>query len=280
MKNLLIGVFSDYSWETVKPWVVSASKLENCEKYLVVLNADFETVENIASYGIKAIICNADEEKKIVFNKTNIVPYVERFLHLYNFLNTFGNDYKFVITTDVKDVIFQKDPFEYLENSLGDKKLICGSECLKYKDEPWGDQNLRETFGNYIYSQFKNNEIFNVGVLGGYSEYVRDLCLNIFLGSINRPIEVVDQAVFNALISTKPYSDAVKFSRPSDGWVVHAGTTNDPSKIEGFKPNLLESPVQFIDGSVVNSSDEMIYIVHQYDRIPEWKDYFVNKFSE
>ena len=62
MKNLLIGVFSDYSWETVKPWVVSASKLENCEKYLVVLNADFETVENITSYGIKAIICNADEE--------------------------------------------------------------------------------------------------------------------------------------------------------------------------------------------------------------------------
>lgn len=280
MKNLLIGVFSNYDWETVKPWVVSASKLENCDKYLIVLNADFETVENISSYGIKSIICNVDEEKKIVYNETNIVPYVERFLHLYNFLNTFAKDYKFVITTDVKDVVFQNDPFEYLENNLGDKKLICGSECLRYKDEPWGNQNLLETFGKYIHAQFNNNEIFNVGVLGGYCEYVRDLCLNIFLGSINRPIDVVDQAVFNAFVSTQPYSDCVMFSRPSDGWVIHAGTTNDPNKIQSFEKKLLEEPAKFIDGVVMNSDNKPFYIVHQYDRNPEWKDFFVKKYSE
>jgi hypothetical protein len=26
--------------------------------------------------------------------------------------------------------------------------LIFSSESMRYKDEPWGDQNLRETFGH------------------------------------------------------------------------------------------------------------------------------------
>ena len=41
--------------------------------------------------------------------------------------------------------------------------LIFSSESILYKDEPWGDNNLMETFGPYIHDIFKENEIYNVG---------------------------------------------------------------------------------------------------------------------
>ena len=140
MKNLLIGVFSNYNWEKVKPWVMSAkNNIKNCDIVLIVLNSDFETVEKLTEVGVGVIVCNTDPEKKIVYHKSNFAPHVERFIHLYNFLKSAYQNYKYVITTDVRDIIFQSDPFDYIENVFSENKeykLICGSECLKYKDEP------------------------------------------------------------------------------------------------------------------------------------------------
>lgn len=280
MKNLLIGVFSNYTWENVAPWVNSAKQnIKDCDVALIVLNSDFKTVEEITDREVNVIICNADEEKRIVYNKSNLAPHVERFIHLYNYLKNVKDNYKYVITTDVRDVVFESDPFGFLENNLGDKKLVCGSECLRYCDEPWGSDNLLQTYGKHIYDLFRENEIFNVGILGGYTDYMMDLCLNLFLNSINRPIPIVDQAVFNLTINTKPYFDIFKFCRLSDAFSVNAGTTNDPQKYESFKPKLLEEEAKLIDGVVCNSKDIPFVIVHQYDRVPEWNDIILKKYG-
>lgn len=273
MKNLLIGVFSHYAWDVVEPWVISAKKnIKNADIMLVVLNSNYETIDKITEQEVNVIILNSDSEKRIVYHKSNFAPHVERFIHIYHYLKEVSKDYKYVMTTDVRDVIFQSDPFDYMDEVFAgtNYKLICGSECLKYKDEPWGNENLFQTFGEYIHSQFKENEIFNVGVLGGYAEYMQDLCLNLFLSSVNRPIPIVDQAVFNVLVKLKPYSDVFKFAKLSDAFSINAGTTNDPTKYHTFKPLLLEEEAKLIGDVVYNSEDKPFVIVHQYDRVPEW----------
>jgi hypothetical protein len=80
-----------------------------------------------------------------------------------------------VITTDVRDVVFQNDPSIWLEKNLNNKHLIFGSECIAYEDEPWGTENLYHTFGPFVHSRFKKNTVYNVGVLAGEGEYMRDL---------------------------------------------------------------------------------------------------------
>jgi hypothetical protein len=279
MKNLLIGVFSNYNWKIIEPWVISAKRnIKNADIVLIVLNSDFDTIDKITEHEVNVIICNADEEKRIVYNTSNFAPHIERFVHLYNYLKEVHQNYKYVFTTDVRDVIFQNDPFEWMENNLGDKKVLCTSEALKYVDEPWGNENLMQTYGAFVHDKFKDKEIFNVGILGGESEYIKDLCLNLFLNCVNRPIPIVDQAVFNVTVNTKPYSDIFKFCRLSDGFAVNAGTTNDPSKIDSFKPKLLEESAKF-DGEIVSNSDNVPFvIVHQYDRVPEWNEVLDAKY--
>jgi hypothetical protein len=185
------------------------------------------------------------------------------------------------VTTDVKDVIFQKNPIEWLEKNLPENEdLVFSSESIKYKDEPWGRENLAQTYGQGIYDDFKNNTIFNVGVIAGRGHAMRDLTLQLFLNSINRPIPIVDQAVFNVMISRHPYLKSSLYMKSEDGWACQLGTTADPSKVEQFRPYLLEPSPKLESDMVATSTGIEYTIVHQYDRVPEWKKVIEAKYDD
>jgi hypothetical protein len=272
-KNLIIGGFTNYGINQLKPWVLSAKEVAgDNDVVLVVGNAkDEETIEWLNDQGIILVP---------MAQANNVPVHVLRFLSIYEYLRTNWAKYRFVVTTDVKDVYFQKDPFEYIEREItpgSTFKLIAASEGLRYKDEPWGDDNLKQSYGPYVYDQFKNNVIYNVGTFGGVSEYVKDMVFNIFTNAINRPIPICDQAVFNVLIGTQPFKDVV---RTTVGWACEAGTVADPTKIEHFRSNLLCYEPIFRNGLVLTHDHQVFPIVHQYDRVPEWKKFVEQKYGQ
>jgi hypothetical protein len=73
------------------------------------------------------------------------------------------------------------------------------------------------------------------------------------------------------MISMSPYIDTSLYMTSESGWAAQLGTTADPSKIESFRPYLLEAEPQMIDGKVCTSEGKVFTIVHQYDRVPEWR---------
>jgi hypothetical protein len=241
------------------------------------MSVDKDTLQKVNEAGFQAIVLSQPDEFGNFKYESRLPVHVERFFHIYNFLRE--NRYRYVITTDVKDVIFQKNPIEYIEENLGDKKLMFASESLLYKDEPWGNQNLLETFGAYFHSIFKNNLIFNVGVLAGRGDDMRDLACMIFNMSINRPIPIVDQSTFNFMISMAPYLYTSLYLKSEDAWACQLGTTADPSKIEQFKPFLEEPSPRFENGKVVTSVGKEFTIVHQYDRVPDWKSIIEKEYE-
>ena len=185
-----------------------------------------------------------------------------------------------MVTTDVKDVFFQTNPMDWLHYNLRDLKLVAGSEGMLYKDEPWGNENLMQAYGPMVHEEFKNNKIYNVGTIGGDAEYVKDMVFNIFWNAVNRPIQICDQAVYNVLIQTQPFKDRIFFAEQSDAWACQAGTTVDPSKIEMFRPFLTEKEPIFEDGLVKTHDGHIFSIVHQYDRVPEWKQFIQEKYNQ
>jgi hypothetical protein len=100
------------------------------------------------------------------------------------------------------------------------------------------------------------------------------------LNSLNRPIPIVDQAVFNIMVSRHPYVKTSMYMKSEDGWACQLGTTADPSKIDSFRPFLLE-PSPKLEGDKVVTSEGIEYtIVHQYDRVPEWKKVIEEKYDD
>jgi hypothetical protein len=268
MKDLIIGCATNYDWSILKYWVNSINKCGfDGEKILVLLNCDSETLDKVRDAGFIAVGVNSDAYGNYYYC-SNMPVHVERFRFIYDILNQ--KRYRFVITTDVKDVIFQRNPVEYLE-ACKDHPLVFSSESMKYKDEPWGNNNLMETFGPYVHELYKNNIIYNVGVLAGKDRYIKDLCMNILMMSINRQIPIVDQSTFNFIISSNVYKDYCLYTKSESGWACQLGTTADPSKYDQFKEHLLEPSPQFINGQVVTATNKTpYYIVHQYDRTP-WR---------
>lgn len=275
-KSLLIGAMTNYDFDKVAPWVKSINRTNfEGDKVMITFNVSYETVKKLKDNDFEVVtVGQKDDANGRYVHQSNLPIHVERFLHIYEYLSSRYKDYEYVITTDVKDVIFQTDPVKWLrDNLIGiDKHIVAGSEALRYKDEPWGNENLMQTYGAFIYEKFKNNEIFNVGTLAGSPEYIKDLVLSIVLNGINRPIPIVDQAVFNVMIQTQPYKDVTFFAKQCFAWACQAGTVADPSKMNAFRPFLLEAEPEFKDGYVYTSTGDLFCIVHQYDRVPAWKN--------
>jgi hypothetical protein len=278
--DCVIGCSTNYDWAKIKYWVNSINESGfTGDKVMILMNCDKETASKVSDAGFDIIAFGQDTKNNLVYN-SNMMVHVERFYHIYQHLK--NKDYRYVITTDVKDVIFQKNPSEWLEINLpeGHEDLIFSSESIKYKDEPWGDQNLRETFGTQIYEDFKDNTIYNVGVLAGRGYAMKDLCMNIFTSCLGRPIKICDQSTFNFLVSQHPYLKTSKYAQSEDGWACQLGTTADPNKIEQFKPFLLEPSPKMVGDKVVTSTGIEYTIVHQYDRVPEWRKVIEEKYDD
>ena len=153
--DCVIGCSTNYDWAKLKYWINSINESGfTGDKVMILMNCDKETANKVSDAGFDIIAFGQDDKGNLVYN-SNMMVHVERFYHIYQHLK--NKYYRYVITTDVKDVIFQKNPSEWLEKKLGDNEnLIFSSESMRYKDEPWGDQNLRETFGTQIYEDFKD----------------------------------------------------------------------------------------------------------------------------
>lgn len=280
-KNLIIGAFSGYSWPDIAPWCKS---IDRCgfkgDKIMVVYNASYDTVLKLFDNGFQVIVFNKDEENKVVYYNSPIRVHVERFIHIYQYLREHAQDYDYVVTTDVRDIIFQTDPTKWVAEHLGDKQLIVGGEGIRVKDEVWNDENVLQTYGPLLHSLFREFEACNVGTLGGKAEAMRDLALNLYSAGVNRQIPIVDQAVLNGMVHVPPYNGIAKIVSVNESWACQCGVNVVAEKVEEYKGKLMHPSPLFDNGVIRTPSGEPYSIVHQYDRVPEWKRYFLDQYKD
>jgi hypothetical protein len=228
--DMYIGCFERYGWDQIKYLVNSLDRSGfTGRKVMILLGADKATLEKLASKGWKAVpFGKRDAGGNYVREHVDLPVHVLRFFYISYLLERLPENQKpdYVITTDVRDVIFQKDPFAALRNyarSHPSLALIASSESMRYRDEPWGNQNLLETFGPFLYEKYKNCEICNVGVLAGTLQAIQELSQTIFELSIRREKTVVDQAVFNFIVHQKTFSSNILKLPSEAGWAAQLG---------------------------------------------------------
>jgi hypothetical protein len=275
-KDLIIGAFNNYTdYDVLKPWVQSIKDTGfTGDTVLFAIGTTPELVKKLIEEGVIVIPVPRNDKMMI---------HMQRFIHIYNFLKENDGVYRYVVSTDVRDVIFQFDPTEFMEDSVNSMfvtGIIASSESIKIKDEEWNRENIRKNFGDYFYNEVKENEVCNVGVLAGRSELIKELCFYLYQFSLNRADWVCDQAAYNILLGSKLWSSKTHMTRLKDAWAVNAHVTNKPDMLEKFGPYLLEERPSMNDaGVVVNSAGNPFVIVHQYDRVPEWMEYFSKKYG-
>lgn len=294
-KNLIIGGASNYTYDQVKYWINSIKKSGfEGDIVLVATNIAISELEKIAEKGVQILAYGQKDADGNYSSNSQMPPHVERFFHIWNFLNTTKEEYDFVITTDVRDVVFQRNPSDFLSDD-DYFHFIASGEGLAYEDEPWGNNNYLQAFGPFFHNIIKKNEIYNVGVMAGHHDIVRDIILMILQLSINRPIPIVDQAVYNFILDTGLVQSQTEFFGNNSGWACNLGTTlaaiqsgagdigqkNDPTAQIMYQTKYLyPQPLIKEDGTVCNSHDIPFCIVHQYDRVVGLADKIRAKYND
>jgi len=295
-KDLIIGCASGYTWDQVKYWVNSIKK-SGFTGDVVIVGTDMkkETIDKLTENGVELALYGEKQENGDVEAYKTGVPHVERFFYMWGALNQTKTDYRYIITTDTRDVIFQNNPSQWLELYLTMHSMVCASEGMRYKNEPWGNQNLYQALGPYFHNMLKDEMIYNVGTIAGEAAMMKSLFLLLFQISINRPIPVVDQAMFNFLISVYPFKNNTYFAGNSDSWAIQLGTTIEAVKagsgdigkeVTANPSKLIEYQMKYEDVQPVITNDaiktktgKLYTIVHQWDRIPELKTMIEEKYA-
>lgn len=301
MKDLIIGGCSNYEWKDLRNWInsIRASGFEG-DVALVGTNLSTATLEKLTSSGVIVKGYGRHDSTGIWMDKSqySLAPHVERFFYLWDFLTTSQTFYRHVIVTDTRDVVFQYNPVEWLKSHDERYNLIASSEELVYKNEPWGHRNLLDTFGPFFQKALENSVIFNVGVIAGNHYHVASLLLNIFQMSLNRPVSIVDQAVYNLILQDANYKNHTFYTSNDDGWAIQLGTSpqvvnTGAGDIGKRFENMYVTAEQYgylakvpdIDclKGVVNvdaMTKNPFCIVHQYDRFPALKHAIDKKYGD
>jgi hypothetical protein len=244
--------------------------------------------------------CNQfDENTGFTHDNSRGSVMVDRFFHLYSLLEMLEHpmDVDRVVMTDVRDVVFQSNPTEWLDTFfLTNTQLLVGSENMTYASEPWGRNNLKHAFGEYFLENNKAKEIYCAGVIAGTRMALKDFALNLWLICRGLNPQVPggggpDQAAMNIALGMEAYKYNTKFSNPTEGWVVHAGTSLPAIQAgsggigEEYQrnPNMPLPFVRNVDYTFTNgevfANGSKVTVVHQWDRVPEWRVAFEEKYG-
>ena len=82
-------------------YLESMNKIKNAKKVLFFQNTSYEDIEKVAQY-----------YDIIMEFKPDIHVYLDEIF--YEFLSTCSDEYEYVLISDSRDVILQKDPFDYM----------------------------------------------------------------------------------------------------------------------------------------------------------------------
>lgn len=287
MKDIVIGCITNYSFDKIKHWVNSLDRSGfDGLKVMICYNVSFDVTEELSKRGYTIFAFNRNvEQKRFEFPKENFNICLDRFAHIPYFLSRMSNkeEYRYVIATDVRDVVFQSNPSEWLEKNIGDKKINVACESIRYKDEEWGKQNLYLSFGPLFFERMQDNLIYNAGTISGEFNAFMDLCDTIFLSCGGAPAHVPggggpDQAALNVILNTSVYKNITNFAMSEDGYAAQLGTTG-PQIASKYGHLLVEKSPILVDDKICTSDGTPFAIVHQYDRVPQWRQIIEKKYE-
>jgi len=295
MKTCILAAAQGYTPENVVPWVESLKKSGYQGDTIVIVynstNTDLQ--EYLKGQGIGVI----DAVHNDILNIAT-----QRFFDFASIMEgEVGNRYDYLITVDIRDVIFQKDPDEWVRKNIGDKEIIASGEGIKYKHEDWNGDMLQKHYGDNVFEIMKNHETLCSGIIAGKKgsmikllKTISELC---YYGV--DPGDFVDQCYYNVAIR-KIFNEKTKIAGGDSDWCANLGTLyaipmNTPEWSTGSKSQYLQKQrfrthkkfteamlcdlPKMINGEVCNSKGKPYAIVHQYDRYLPWKNELIAKLS-
>lgn len=174
-----------------------------------------------------------------------------RYRHYLSFLEEHAPNADYVMLSDVRDVLFQEDPFNHIfENDL---EVFLEAEHLKVGQEPFNSRWIKDLYGHEALSKIGAFTIScsgtTIGTGNGVRRYLAKMSAEV--AEQTRPLGSHDQGIHNYLLRNG-LLDPVTIYTNGQGPVLTMSIGY------GYQQNS--------EGRLVNDDQSVVPVVHQYDR--------------
>lgn len=271
MKKALIGLSNNVvtNFNKVKIWAKSFKKYSDGDVVLLCANSTPEDLQICKDNGIIPVPVTVEDTWYINHKRLSCTAeYLKQ------------SQYDVALVTDVFDVLFQRDPFEQLDLNTYD--VFVSGEGIEVGQEPWNSDNINKIFPSE-FIKCKPVEVINSGIIAGKTDALIKLYEKLYqlceLGSNQHNIK--DQAALIVLIANNSI-DKLKIFNLDDGWAMHCAVAGPTQFFEtwGFKGNI-KYGIPVMEAEVVVNGKGLKYsMVHQFNRVPLWKEILERKVNE
>ncbi len=243
MSNIVLGTAVGYRIGAIMPFVLSLIK--SGYKGRVVLFVE-DLKSNLAKYLRKHSI------EPCLYESSHIPVTNQRYILYKRFIEQ-EDGIGQIMLTDVRDVIFQGNPFTLCNTDnlycFEEDKSMTLANC--YYNSKW----IHQAYGKNVLAQIGHNPIICSGVtIGSYSkilQYLEILCRKL---ATVPPVWGIDQGIHNFLIRSGKISHVV----------IYTNESGPVYTLHHVRPNSININK---NGYITNESG-MPCVIHQYDRHP------------
>jgi hypothetical protein len=250
MNNLLLNFLQgDRIIESIDAdiYLFSLSKFKTFKKIIFYNDLSNENIEKLKKY-----------YDFVVPVEETLHPFNFCYLAYYNWLCENGSEFDYVMHCDMRDVVIQRDPFEFMENHPNKELfLICEGMRIKENDcnQMWHDWVLKTII--YNKEVYNDSFVINGGTYGGKTNAFLSYC-TLILTAMNRKSNYIipDQAMLGYLYRQLSQNPNVMLTHPASDVFCATG--------EAIKRDNVD--VYFDGTNVCNESGEKFHLFHQWDR--------------
>jgi len=277
--SCVFGMAYGYSVESLSPFILSLRKTgySGC----ILLGAKFPVTEDLENFArehnitLKHIIQQISQKGRKSCSLCSLGLASSRYMFYLDWLEELDENISSILITDVRDVVFQTDPFiEFLSHSKS--SLNTFEESFNFSIDtkwpfkvPWNRNWIIEGYGVEGLKKIGAEIILcsgtTIGTYDGIKHYLMEMKKE--LSRFRRPCSTnrcceckeskgFDQGVHNFLVQTGKITD-VSRERYGDSYVLTLGSIRYTDHTI-----TLDS-----DGYMLNSKGERVSILHQYNRL-------------
>lgn len=259
-KNVVIGLTKGYDFEILQPFVGTLRKTGySGDIVFFYSDTDQATLDKLKKFGVILIPFDLKFPYSSILESNKwqnekrmkeLGIYCLRYLLAYQYLKDNSDKYRHVMLSDTRDVIFQKDPFDF---QVADVNYFLEREGVSIAESPFNAEWIEKGFGAGVLAGLGHNPIIcsgvTIGSIQGILSYLEAFLDIIVKKDVPAHMRGMDQGIHNYLIHENIVPG--KLHKNSEGPVLTLG---------------LEDRIVFKGGYVYNAVGKIPNIVHQYDR--------------
>lgn len=100
----------------------------------------------------------------------------------WEYLKNHYKEFRYIFWLDVKDLVLQSSPSNWMEKNIGSAKLIGSTECITIEQEETNQLWARSILGENKYQEIRTCEVINGGTWAGEAEAMTEVFHQVHLG--------------------------------------------------------------------------------------------------